>query len=1011
MKLVEFSVRNFQFTVVIFLMLIGLGWTSWNAIPRGEDPVIPIPGFSIVAIYPGATPTDIEQLIVDPIEERMYELDEVKEITTRIEEGVAVIWIEFDAYADAGRKREEVHREVNALRPGLPADMLSLDVLDAGAEYVAIAQIALVSENASFHELDQYAERLEAEIEKVRGVKRAEVWGIPQREVRVSLDLPRLAELNLNVSQVLAAIGSEDINIPGGTVDIGTRRLSVKGSGNYTDIEEVRNTVIGGARGRLIRLRDVARVEWDYADRSHVARYNGRRAVFVTATMQGDQNIARVHDGIYEKLDAFETSLPPTIVLERGFDQSRNVSRRLNRLGEDFIIAIALVLVTLLPLGVRASGIVMISIPLSLAIGLALLNFTGFSINQLSIVGFVIALGLLVDDSIVVVENIARFLREGHSRRDAAILATKQITVAVLGATATLILAFVPLMFLPGLSGMYIRSLPMAVLYTILASLFVSLTIIPWLASLLLKDNVDPHGNRAFRAFTAAISKTYAPLLGRALQRPVHTVVIAGLMFAGSLALVPVVGFSLFPKAGTPQFLVDIETPAGTSLEETDRIARDVERRLAAREQVRSVFSNVGRGNPQVYYNVIPVGERSNQAQLFVLIDAYDADHTPALLDSLRAEFAHIPGAKIQVHEFENGPPIEAPIALRIFGDNLDTLRSIAAQVESAVRTTPGTQYVENPLAARRSDLALAIDRQKAGLLGVPTAEIDRTVRLAIAGLPAGRVRDSQGDEYPIIVRLPHAGAPVYESLWRIHLASVSGGQIPLRQIAEVEFAASPSLIQHYDKQRAVAITSFVQTGFNTDRVTKEVLDRLARIELPDGYSITAAGEIESRQESFGGIGSAIIIATFSILAILILEFRTFRSTLIVASVIPLGVVGGIIALLLSGYTLSFMSMIGFVALIGIEIKTSILLVDFTNQLRREGVPIDDAIRKAGEVRFVPIVLTTLTAIGGLLPLAMQGSGLYSPLAWVIIGGLISSTVLARLLTPVMYKLLRPAVW
>jgi multidrug efflux pump subunit AcrB len=471
------------------------------------------------------------------------------------------------------------------------------------------------------------------------------------------------------------------------------------------------------------------------------------------------------------------------------------------------------------------------------------------------------------------------------------------------------------------------------------------------------------------------------------------------------------VGFSLFPKAGTPQFIIDIETPAGSSLAETDRAARFVERTLSARPEVTSIFTNVGKGNPQVYYNIAPRGERSNEAQLFVLIDEYHAEHTPRVLDTLRAAFAKYPGALIQVKEFENGPPIEAPIALRVLGDNLDTLQLVAAEVEKTMRATPGTQYVENPLATVRTDLGLAIDRQKAGLLGIPTAEIDRTVRLGIAGMQAGRVRDAAGDEYPITVRLPHRKAAGYEALNSIHLASFTGAQVPLRQVASVQFETSPPLLQHYDKQRAVAITSFVQTGYNTDRITREVLDRLGGIKLPEGYSLVAAGEIESRQESFGGIGSAVIVAVFSILAILILEFHTFRSTLIVASVIPLGIVGGILALLLSGYTLSFMSMIGFVALIGIEIKTSILLVDFTNQLRRDGLSLDDAIQRAGEVRFVPIVLTTMTAIGGLLPLALQGSALYSPLAWVIIGGLISSTVLARLVTPVMYKLLQPAVW
>jgi multidrug efflux pump subunit AcrB len=401
--------------------------------------------------------------------------------------------------------------------------------------------------------------------------------------------------------------------------------------------------------------------------------------------------------------------------------------------------------------------------------------------------------------------------------------------------------------------------------------------------------------------------------------------------------------------------------------------------------------------------------EKSNVGQIFVLIDEYNRK-TPALLDSLRNTFSTYPGARIEVREFENGPPIDAPVAMRIAGEDLDTLRSIAARVEMAMAGTPGTQYVDNPLRLNRTDLHLAIDRQKAGILGIPTVEVDRTVRLGIAGMRAGHVREADGDEFDIAVRLPHENAPTVRSLNDVYLTSVTGAQVPLKQIAEPRFAASPTTIEHYNEERVAIVKSAVQSGFNTDRVTRDVMDKVANIKLPDGYRITPAGEFESRQESFGGIGSAIIVAVFGILAILVLEFKTFKSMLIVASVIPLGVVGGIGALLATGYTLSFTAMIGFVALIGIEIKTSILLVDFTNQLRQDGVPLDEAIERAGEVRFVPILLTTMTAIGGLLPLALQNSALYSPLAWVIIGGLLSSTLLARLVTPVVYKLLAPAV-
>jgi multidrug efflux pump subunit AcrB len=1009
-NIAEFAVRRYQFMIVLFLMLAALGIASWGRIARSEDPVFPIPIFNIIAVYPGATPEDMEQLVVDKIEPKLRSLEHVKKLTAKAEDGLAVLLLEFDPSVDADRKEDEVLREINALRPELPGGLARLQVFRASSTNVSIMQVAIVSETAPYAQLDSLAKLLEDRLARLSGIKKSERWAAPERQMQVNVDLERLARLGLAPGQLFQAVASDNANIPGGSVDAGARRFNLTPKGRYRTVDEVQQTVIGGGPAGVVRLRDVADVRWGYGDATHMGRWNGKRAVFVTAALQEGFNISEVHARMWPELDRFEQALPAGVTLARGFDQAANVNQRLSRLGKDFALAIALVLLTLLPLGTRASLIVMVSIPLSLAIGVTLLDLAGFSINQLSIVGFVIALGLLVDDSIVVVENITRFLREGRSRTEAAILATKQIGVAVLGSTATLVLAFVPLANLPGLAGRYIRSLPMAVIFAVGASLFVSLTIVPWLASRLLPEREAREGNRFLRLLESGIKHSYAPVLHRALAHPARTLAVSGALVVASLALVPVVGFSLFPKAGTPQFLVDIETPEGTSLSQTDSAARFAERTLSARPEVRGVFTNVGKDNPFVYYNVAQRMERSNRAQLFVLLKSYDPARTPVVIDTLRASLARYPGARIEVREFENGPPIDAPIALRVEGPDLDSLSAVAARVASVMVETPGTQYVRNPLELTRTDLAIQVDRQKAGLLGVATAELDRTVRLGAEGLEAGKFRANDGREYPIVLRLPREGRPTPDILDRVQVASTTGAMIPLRQLAALGFRSSPTVIEHRDEQRAVTVTGWTRTGFNTDRVTRAVLAKVQSTPMPPGYRLVPAGEIESRQESFGGIGSAVIVAVFAILAILVLEFHSFRTTLVVASVIPLGVVGGVVALFLTGNTLSFTAMIGFVALVGIEIKTSILLVDFTDELRRQGMSLDDAIQRAGEVRFVPIVLTTMTAIGGLLPLALQGSSLYSPLAWVIIGGLVSSTLIARLVTPVMYRLLAPAL-
>ncbi len=1013
MNLAAFSVRRWQFTVVVFGMLAALGGSSLLSIPKAEDPTFPYPNFAIAVVYPGAVPTDLEKLVVDPIEAKLKALDDVKTLKSEMSDGLAVLNIEFIAGTDPDRKYDDVLRELNALRPTLPADLQSIEVKKFNASNVNILQVALVSDTAPSLSLQELADRLKKRLDTVPGTKDAARWASPAQEVRVSLDLERLAAVGLTPPQVVAAIRATNSNIPAGSVDVGQRKFNVKTTGDYASIAQVEDTVVAARGEALVRLRDVAQVELRDSEATHLGRFNGRRAVFVTVAQRDGQNIFRVREGLEKQLEAFRKELPASVRLEVGFDQAHNVSHRLDGFLRDFGLAIGLVLLTLLPLGWRAAVVVMISIPLSLAIGVAALHLTGFSINQLSIVGFVIALGLLVDDSIVVVENITRFLREGHSRREAAVQATRQIAVSVLGCTATLIFAFLPLLFLPGAPGLFIRSMPVAVVFTVLASLFVSLTIIPFLASLTLRKEEHPDGNWFLRVLNRAVDVSYRRVLHGALARPWLTVGVAGALFAGSVALVPVIGFSLFPKAGLPQFRVTVETPDGSNLGATDQAVAFVEKQLAGLPEIRAVMANVGQGNPRIYYNVAQTNQKSNAAEIFVTTADLHPPEMARLVSDLRGRFARYPGAKIELKEFENGPPLDAPVALRVIGERFDVLEPLAAEVEKLLQETPGTTYVRNPSTDRKADLRVAIDREKAGLQGVALADLDRSVRMGLAGIEVGRYRDErQVDEaYRINVMLPRKDErPSLDALDRVYVPSALGGQVPLAQLAHLELEGSPTTVNHYNKERSITLTSDVLPGYNTDKVTRAVLARVATVKLPPGYRIQPAGEYESRQESFGGLGSAIIVAAFGVLAVLVLEFRTFKSTAIVASVIPLGIIGGVLALGLTGNTLSFTAAIGFIALIGIEVKNSILLVDFTNQLRAKGAGLREAIEEAGKTRFIPILLTTATALGGLLPLALENSSLYSPLAWVIIGGLLSSTLLTRLVTPVVYELLAPEV-
>jgi multidrug efflux pump subunit AcrB len=720
------------------------------------------------------------------------------------------------------------------------------------------------------------------------------------------------------------------------------------------------------------------------------------------------EDVFPVLDGVRGRIDAFEAGLPDNIILHRGFDQSETVAHRLGSLGRDFLIAIGLVLLTLLPLGFRASLVVMVSIPLSLAIGVVALQNLGFSLNQLSIAGFVLALGLLVDDSIVVTENISRHLRQGLLPRDAAIAGVSEINVAVIGCTATLLLAFVPLLALPEGAGAFIRSLPMAVVMTILASLFVSLTIVPFLASRWLPRTDAGHSNPVLDTVMGAIHASYRPALHLALAHPLKTVAIAMVAFILSLGLIPKLGFSLFPENDSPYFIVDIETPEGSSVSETDRAVQFVDGVLGEYEEIEWRFANTGRGNPQVYYNEIPPELLPSIGQIYAKAGHWDQRNGPRLIAEIRQRLDQYAGAQINLRRFANGPPIEAPIAVRVRGPDLAALEEIAAEVERIVRAQPGARDVSNPMSERLIDLHLNIDDGEAALRGVPAGAIDHALRIAIAGLPTASFRDPVGDAFPVVLRAPRDQALPVSALERLYVWNAGGGAAPLMELANPQLEAGPAIIERIQRERAATITAYTKPGFLTGETTGAIARQLESMRLPPGYSISFAGEAEASEESFGGLGPAILIAIFGVMAVLLLEFKTFAVTAVVAFVIPFGIMGGLIALWIGGQSLSFIATIGFIALIGIEIKNSILLVEFANQLRARGVALRDAIEQAGEVRFLPVLLTSATAIGGLTPLLLENSPLFSPIAMVIIGGLISSTLVARIVTPAMYLLLAP---
>lgn len=1021
MRLPRLSIDNYQFTLMVFILLLFAGIRSYVTMPRTENPDIVMPGVSIIAIYPGASPVDLEELIGTPIEEAINELDDVKEINTSLIDGVASIAVEFDFNTDANKKYDEVVQKVNSIKGELPEEILRLDMIKWTSSDVAMLQLALISEEVSYRELDTYAEMLKEDIEKVYGVKKVEIEACPEQEVRVSLDMGKMAQMNVSIDQVANALMSNNANIPGGTLKLADKVFGIKTSGSYSNLEQIRKTVVNSHMGKLIYLENIAEVSFNHEDINYFARFpvksdSGNRtekAIFIVVKQKEGLNVLNIADNAKVKIEEFKKSLDRKIKLEYVFDQTIGVNDRINTFMSNLVQGIILVgLIILLLLGFRSAMVVIIAIPLSILIGLSIVDHLGWGLQQISIAGLVVALGMLVDNSIVMVENINRFIAMGYKPREASIKAASEIGWPIVSATLTTVLAFVPIAMMPYDAGMFIRSLPITIIVTLSISLFIALSLTPMITSKLFRSNKNRKTNEkekksGFQKYLRrVIEGPYRKSLRYALNHKTQIIILAILLLIVSIYTFRFVGFSLFPKAEQPSLMIRIQLPEGSNLNKTDEVAQYVESVLDTIPGIKYYATNIGHGNPRIYYNVMSTNYRAHFAEIYVETKEYIPDEFNALIEKLRGLFRHYPGAKINVKEFEQGHPIAAPIQIYLTGKKLAVLADISEEFENILSRQEGVINIENQFTKSKTELCFNINRDKANMFGVPLHIVDQTIRTAITGTPVSKFRDKNGKEYNIVLRLPVDEKIRMEDIGKIYVSSLAGKSIPLSQLAKIEFKQSPSIINRYNMDRTAEIRADITKGYSIDEIMEPVIEKLRSYPFPSGYNYHIGGELESRSETFGGIGNAIIIAIIAIFAILVLQFKSFVQPLIIFIAIPFALIGMIWALFITGFTFSFTAAVGLTSLVGIVVNNSIIMVDYTNLLRREGKSMMEALQQAGETRFTPILLTSLTTMLGLLPLTLRGGTLWAPMGWTIIGGLLVSTMLTLIMVPVFYKLL-----
>lgn len=1016
MSLPEWALRNPLLMATALLLVFVLGIESYWSMPRTEDPQFEFAAALVRVVKTGTRVEDMEALIVNPIEEALNEIDHIKHLKTNIQTGVASFEVEFIYGSDADDKYDEVVAAVESARSSLPDGLQLLEVDRVSPKDVSVMQIALSSSTLGLYQLRQHAETLEQLLERQPGIKQVDVSAAPMQQVLVAVDALKLYGSGLTGLELSQVLTQSADNQPLGFSYLNQERFNVTGSGDYQDLAAISSTFIHRNQAESMQLDQVAGVYLSDPEPSYRGFIDGKPGVWVSVMQREDTQISQVLGVVDQVLEDFKQTLPKALTLEVIHDQRISTHRRVSGFFYNLFQGLVLVFIaTFVCLGFANASIVTALIPVSIAMALGWLDLLGFGIQQMSIVGLVIALGLLVDNALVVTESVNHRRMQGLPVERAAAIGTTTVAWPILAGTLTTVLAFVPLLALPNNSGTFMRSMPIMVVLTLLASLLCALCLAP----LLISRFSYPAPPKLYGLMKSFAKTQYRPWLRHCLQFPKRYLLLAAVFWGASLSLFPLLGVSLFPKAEKHMVNVYLELPAGTGFNQTYQRAMEFAADLHQEPQVVSIAVNVGRENPRVYYNVFPGRQVPHYAHLLVFFDqSLSMDKVQAKVAELRKIYTDRPGLKVRIREFQQGPPTAAPIAIRLLSEDLDTLKTAASLVEAKMTSHPGVINLENPMSEYNLDLNAHIKRDKAAQWGVAVADIDETLKLATQGQVVGTYLDEQGDELPIVVRLDRewslperlhglyvrVGANVRggNDARGSHMSGDSGHSYPVSALVELRLEGALNRLQHYNQSRMARLTADVKEGFNIRQTTQEVLTAIEQLDL-SGVQVMVGGDEASRQESFEGMSKALTFALVAVLSILIVQFRSLTQPVIILTATPFALTGALIGLWLIGSSFSFTAFIGLTALVGIVVNNAILLVDAANRKINKGCDVVEAILQAAEQRFVPILLTTLTTILGLLPLTLASSSLWTPMGTVIIGGLLCSTLLTLFVVPILY--------
>jgi len=1019
MRITDYALRHriTVFMLVVIFLVFG-GYSYWS-LPPEAAPDITIPFIVVNTAYIGAPPQDMENLVTRPIEKELQGLENVKEIRSTSVEGGSVITVEFNPNVDIDDALQRVKDRVDLAKTELPEDVEDPMAIEINLSNIPI-MIVNLSGDYGLVRLKEIGEDLADEIETVPGILEVTLAGGLEREVQVDVDPDRLTAYGLAIQNVVDAVRRENVTLPGGSVEMGPYKYAVRVPGELETVAEIGDLVIKGSGGQPVYIRDVAAVAYGFEERKSYARLNQRACVSLSITKRSGENLIEIADRVKALLEQRRAAFPPGTQVTVLADQSEDIRLIVKDLENNIVSGLLLVVAVLfLFMGVRNAFFVGVAIPLSMLLSFVILALMDITLNMVVLFSLILALGMLVDNAIVIVENIYRHRQEGREPDDGARVGTHEVAAPVIASTVTTLCAFAPLIVWPDIMGEFMKYMPITLIITLSSSLFVGLVINPTLCASFMKVK----GTQAETSpLLTRVLARYRRVLEGALDHPWITALLAG----GILVLVVFVyglwnhGIEFFPVVEPRKAYVDLSAPSGTSLDGSDRMVRRVEEILTGFVDAETYVASVGSAGGLLAMLIGGEGEAHRSRVTIDFVDEEERRQSSLeTIEQMRASLGDLTGAEIEITRERTGPPTGAPISVEISGEDFDTLGRLAAQVKRMMAAVPGAVDLKDDYDPGRPEVQVRVDREQAALVGLNTSLIAATVRTAVYGTKASEYRIGE-DEYDIRVRFREDRRRCLEDLEQI-MVEKDGRLIPLSTVARVEIGGGLGSISRKDLKRVVTIAGKVQ-GRSSDAVLKDVEKVLAPLALPPGYRIDYTGEKEEQQKASAFLSKAFVAAVFLIALVLITQFDSVFLPLAVLSSVVLSLIGVLIGLLVTSTPFGIlMTGVGVISLAGVVVNNAIVLIDYTLQLYRRGLSTREAIVQAGLIRFRPVILTAITTILGLIPLTTGISFDFFTFSWEISGrssqwwgpmgvavcfGLAFATALTLIVVPVVVSLL-----